>query len=200
MKNGRICAYIQSGSNMTGYKSRFPWEVSDDTQTHSREPADVLKEGCLVEGAIFHFTPTFPDDYVPYMDRITLIKWDFVRKVLGFNFVWWNGTVPGTSQKVAAHMIVIPQWLVLLFCIPIPALAVQRVLKKVRAKHWARTGKCAHCGWDLRGTPPAAADGSRRCAECGHVNPALQSSANSSSTLTTPKTGNGTASDAQEKS
>jgi hypothetical protein len=51
----------------------------------------------------------------------------------------------------------IPHWFAFALTALLPAIAIAR--RSVLAK-WIRTGRCAHCGYDLRATP-------RRCPECG---------------------------------
>jgi hypothetical protein len=53
--------------------------------------------------------------------------------------------------------VVIPYWFVLACAAMWPAFSVMRRMRRWR---WKRTGRCAACGYDLRG-------GGERCPECG---------------------------------
>ena len=82
-----------------------------------------------------------------------------------------------------------PLWVLLLLAVP----AVAMLYRNRRTVRWAREGRCAGCGYDLRGSPlrcpecgrPARCatcgydlrESPQRCPECGTVVPALPSPA-----------------------
>jgi len=65
---------------------------------------------------------------------------------------------PGVPRRSTA--VVVPLWFVLLLSAMLPMISTRAALRRRRRERWLRQGRCAGCGYDLRGTPD-------RCPECG---------------------------------
>jgi hypothetical protein len=87
----------------------------------------------------------------------------------GFDSAWLSRSGPPVAHAVnhrAMYALVVPIWFPILFCVIAPALYLRKALKERRR---IREDRC-FCGYQLVGTPPNP-DGTRRCSECGRVNP-----------------------------
>jgi hypothetical protein len=77
----------------------------------------------------------------------------------------WMGvrafTVHPPDHREPARVLVVSDWLVALAAAVLPAMWVGRLLRRRRR---AGTGRCLHCGYDLRASP-------ERCPECGASSP-----------------------------
>lgn len=96
----------------------------------------------------------------------------FTNLGLGFGFLAQREMNPawGASYRLE-HAVVLPIWAAMVAFAVLPILAIPRLLKQRRRRCWLRQGRCLACGYQLCGTP-ANAGGTRRCSECGTVNPA----------------------------
>ena len=69
------------------------------------------------------------------------------------------------------YAIRLPAWfLMALLSTPI-LIKLRLTLHRRTTRRWQRAGRCARCGYDLTGTP-ANPNSTKRCSECGTVNPA----------------------------
>lgn len=104
----------------------------------------------------------------------------------GFGTVVRHGPTDVPNFSSGSWGIFFPNWFsAAVLALPM-LLYARQLMRKRRVRRWVRTGCCERCGWDLRGTPPVA-DGSRRCAECGHINPSPQASPQSNIALEAQK-------------
>ncbi len=76
---------------------------------------------------------------------------------------WWDrlgfGHYVGWTERQRVHSLVFPYYFVVLVT---GVLAGQFLVQRLRAQRRPCTGRCHHCGYDLRATP-------ERCPECGAV-------------------------------
>ncbi len=90
--------------------------------------------------------------------------------------VWWtslSGRVEGMSGS--SWRVVFPAYFPIPFLLILPALWTRRFFKRRKVARWAREGRCAKCGYDLRASPdccPNAGPLCRRVRPRPHV-PAL---------------------------
>jgi len=105
--------------------------------------------------------PTYPGFGV----SPTLRSYKPIPRWGGFDSSWYRASVPTVGWQ-SQYSLVVPLWLPLLLCGFFPALYARKLQKKRR---FLREGRCV-CGYQLTGTP-ASPDGTRRCSECGRVNP-----------------------------
>ena len=85
-------------------------------------------------------------------------------------------------------MMVVPNWFAIIILFIIPAIHARAILSRRKIARRIRNGCCAQCGFDLRGTPTLA-DASKRCSECGRVNPSPSLSSRPSTTSDSPAPG-----------
>jgi hypothetical protein len=87
----------------------------------------------------------------------------------GFAVIWQSRPGRPGSVRTRFNVAVLPNWFAMtLLSVPVLYWLYHRRwgLRRYRRKH----NLCQKCGYNLTGTP-AAPDGSRRCSECGAVNP-----------------------------
>jgi len=81
----------------------------------------------------------------------------------GFSVSWFGESDrPGASSTRHFWAFVCPSWFPLPFLFTTPAIWFRRFIYRRKSLRWAREGRCAHCGYDLRSSPD-------KCPECGTI-------------------------------
>jgi len=90
----------------------------------------------------------------------------FIAERWGFEFLQTRQPPqPRGLAYVLRSLLILPDWFAALMFSILPLLwCVRRPARKRNDRQ--RRGQCLRCAYDLTGTPPAA-DGTRRCSECG---------------------------------
>lgn len=94
----------------------------------------------------------------------SMTKTSFLERVLGFRILW--GREPEDLERgttTALFGVTMPQWFIMLVCLPYPVLWFRR---KFRRWHRVHHNLCLTCGFDLRAHKPG-----ERCPECSTVIP-----------------------------
>jgi hypothetical protein len=97
------------------------------------------------------------------------VGWKPIPAYGGFDSDWFTATsaiAAGSGNPRARYFLLVPFWFPVLLCGFFPALYICKLLKERRR---IREDRCL-CGYQLSGTP-ANPDGTRRCSECGRINP-----------------------------
>ena len=92
---------------------------------------------------------------------------DFALSTMTFTPRWEFAGVSlrssDNSRGDISRAVVVPMWLVTLALLPVPLVAATRI---VRTRRRRKLGRCARCGYDLRGSRDSG-----RCPECGSPAP-----------------------------
>jgi hypothetical protein len=121
-----------------------------DTIASDPVPVPMPASSSIVES----LWKAYPDPRYPQAEPA-----DSLLRRLGFGYRVWDLKWSLSSSRRRWWA---PAWFVAGLLAVWPGVVVGRALRRRRRRRWAKDGKCATCGYDLRATP-------ERCPECGTV-------------------------------
>jgi len=107
-----------------------------------------------------------PCEYLLWGPKYNITKSELIEKTLGFQLCWATFPAdPNHSETTRLCSVTVPDWFVILLCLPYPAFWLRRYLRTRRCNYRLAHGLCLKCAYDLRVQKSGQAGD--KCPECG---------------------------------